>query len=171
MAAKRYLSIVSGAITEIIATITSAGAGNSGDLVALDAAGKLDLTVMPTGVGPDTASIVTSENLAAGDLVNVYNNGGVATARKADASAAGKEALGFVLSAVTSPAAAVVYGAGNNSGVSGLTPGAQYLSASTPGRATSTAPTGSAQVVQRVGVATAAGNLNFEFQVPVTLAT
>jgi hypothetical protein len=148
---------------------TSAGAGDSGKLPALDAAGKLDTSFMPTGIGADTASIVTSENLSAGDLVNIYDNTGTPTARKADATTAGKEAHGFVLAATTSPAAATVYFEGSNTGVSGLTAGNQFLS-TTAGGSTSTAPSGSGNVVQKVGVATSATNLNFEAAQPIVLA-
>ena len=148
---------------------TSAGAGDSGKLPALDAAGKLDNSFMPTGIGADTSSIVSSENLAAGDLVNIWNNAAVANVRKADATVAGKEAHGFVLSAVTSPAAATVYFEGSNTGVTGLTPGPQFLSA-TAGLCTATAPSASGNVVQRVGFATSATNMNFQSQTPVVLA-
>jgi hypothetical protein len=148
---------------------TSAGAGDSGKLPALDAAGKLDTSFMPTGIGADTSSIVSSENLAAGDLVNIWDNAGTANVRKADATVAGKEAHGFVLSAVTSPAAATVYFEGSNTGVTGLTPGPQFLSA-TAGLCTATAPSASGNVVQRVGFATSATNMNFQSQTPVVLA-
>jgi hypothetical protein len=148
---------------------TSAGAGDSGKLPALDAAGKLDTSFMPTGIGADTSSIVSSENLAAGDLVNIWNNTGTANVRKADAAVAGKEAHGFVLAAVTSPAAATVYFEGSNTGVTGLTPGPQFLSA-TAGLCTATAPSAAGNVVQRVGFATSATNVNFQSQTPVVLA-
>ena len=148
---------------------TSAGAGDSGKLPALDAAGKLDNSFMPTGIGADTSSIVSSENLAAGDLVNIWNNAAVANVRKADATVAGKEAHGFVLSAVTAPAAATVYFEGSNTGVTGLTPGPQFLS-TTAGRCTATAPSAAGNVVQRVGFATSATNVNFQSQTPVVLA-
>jgi hypothetical protein len=148
---------------------TSAGAGDSGKLPALDAAGKLDTSFMPTGIGADTSSIVSSENLAAGDLVNIWNNAAVANVRKADATVAGKEAHGFVLAAVTAPAAATVYFEGSNTGVTGLTPGPQFLSA-TAGLCTATAPSAAGNVVQRVGFATSATNMNFQSQTPVVLA-
>jgi hypothetical protein len=148
---------------------TSAGAGDVGKLPSLDAAGKLDTSFMPTGIGADTSSIVSSENLAAGYLVNIWNNAAVANVRKADATVAGKEAHGFVLAAVTAPAAATVYFEGSNTGVTGLTPGPQFLSA-TAGLCTATAPSAAGNVVQRVGFATSATNMNFQSQTPVVLA-
>jgi hypothetical protein len=147
---------------------TSAGAGDSGKLVALDGAGRIDSTMMPVGIGADTASITASEALSAGDLVNVWDSSG-AKIRKADATTAGKEAHGFVLSAVSNGASGTVYFEGSDTGVTGLTPGVQYLS-TTPGAATATAPSGSGNVVQRVGFATAAAALNFQAGTPIVLA-
>jgi hypothetical protein len=113
--------------------------------------------------------ITASEALAAGDLVNVWNSTG-AKVRKADASVAGKEAHGFVLAAVSSAASATVYFEGTDTQVTGQTPGVVYLSATTPGLATTTPPSGTGQVVQRVGFATSATAINFQSLPPVVLA-
>lgn len=152
--------------TIVNATVTS----SANKIVKLDGSGRLDVTVMPTGIGADTASILASETLAAGDLVNIYNNASVANVRKADGSTSGKEAHGFVLSAVTSGQNATVYFEGTNTQLTGLTPGIQYLSASTAGRTTATAPSGSGNVVQVVGLATSATAMNFEMELPIILA-
>ena len=117
--------------------------------------------------GADTATI-TSEALAAGDLVNIWNSGG-AKARKADATTAGKEAHGFVLAAFGSGVPAAVYFEGTNTAVTGLTPGPQFLN-TTAGAASSTAPSGSGNVVQRVGVAVSATAFNFQLYSPIVLA-
>jgi len=166
--ADKYLYNNAGVRTEREATVTSAGAGDAGKIVALDSNGRLDTSMMPTGIGADTALIQASENLAAGDCVNVHNSGG-ARVRKADATTAGKEAHGFVTSAVTSGNNATVYFEGRNNQVSGLTPGPQYLS-TTAGLTTAAAPSGSGNVVQRVGVAVSATELNFEPQEHIVLA-
>lgn len=146
----------------------SAGAGDAAKIVQLDSSGKIDMTMMPTGVGADSASITTSEALSAGDFVNIWNSGG-AKARKADATTAGKEAHGFVLSAYGSSASATVYFEGTNTGVSGQTPGPVFL-ATTAGTATSTAPSSSGNIVQRIGFAISATAINFQSQPPVALA-
>lgn len=151
-------------------TIVSAGAGSSGKLTQLDATGRLDTSVMPVGIGADTAQIVASEALAAGDCVNVWNNAGTANLRKADGSTSGKEAHGFVLASFASSATATVYFEGTNTQVTGLTPGVQYLSAATPGKTTSTAPTTSGGVVQVVGFAVSATAMNFQSELPIVLA-
>jgi hypothetical protein len=171
MPAKKYLSLVSGRIQEVQATVTSAGAADDGKIVALDSSGRLDSSVLPVGIGADTALIQASENLAAGDFVNIHNVSGSPRVRKADASTSGKEAHGFVLSAVTSGNNATVYFEGQNTQVTGKTPGArQYLSATTPGAATETPPSGSGNVVQFLGVAISATSITTEIEDGVILA-
>ncbi|MDD2885281.1 MAG: hypothetical protein PHT48_09585 [Dechloromonas sp.] len=167
--ADKYIYNNAGTLTEREGLASSAGAGDAGKIPALDAAGRLDNSMMPVGIGADTAAIASSENLAAGDFVNVWNDGGTAKVRKADATTAGKPAHGFVLSAVTSPSNATVYFEGTNTEVTGLTPGDQFLS-TTAGGATATAPSASGNVVQKLGVATSATALNFEPAQPIVLA-
>ena len=58
---------------------------------------------------------------------------------------------------------------GANTGVSGQTPGPVFL-ATTAGTATSAAPSAAGNVVQRIGFATSATEINFQAQTPVTLA-
>ena len=166
--ANKYLYNNAGTITEREALVTSAGAGDAGKIPALDAAGRLDNSVMPSGIGADTAAITTSEALAAGDYVNIWNSTG-AKARKADATVAGKESHGFVLASVASGATATVYFEGPNTAVTGQTPGPVFLS-TTAGVGSSSAPSGSGNVVQRLGVATSATSVNFEAQSPIVLA-
>lgn len=170
MAGNKYLKNNSGTITEQAAIQTSAGAGDAGKIPAVDSTGRLDSSLMPVGIGADTAVITASEALSAGDLVNVWNNATAFNVRKADASTSGKEAHGFVLSAVSSAGPATVYFEGSNTAVTSLTPGVRYLSASTPGGTTSTAPSAAGQVVQQVGLATSATVLNFQFELPIVLA-
>ena len=166
--ADKYLHNNAGVLTEKEALVASAGAADAGKIPGLDAAGRLDTSMMPVGLGADTAAIIASEALAAGDYVNIWNSTG-AKARKADASTAGKEAHGFVLAGVSNGASATVYFEGSNTQVTGQTPGPVYLS-TTPGLATSTAPSGSGNVVQRVGIATSATNVNTEFHQHIVLA-
>lgn len=151
--------------------IVSGGAGDSGKLVMLDASGKIDVTVLPTAaISADTAVITTSEALLAGDLVNVYNTAGTANVRKADASTAGKEAHGFVLAPFGSGVSATVYFEGSNNQVTGQTPGLAYLSATTPGKTSATPATGTGKIVQVVGFVTSATNINFQSNLPIVLA-
>ena len=168
MAAKKFLRLVNGVLTEIFGVQTSAGAGNAGDLVSLDDSGRIDNSMMPVGIGADTATITASETLAAGNWVNVWDNSG-AKVRKADATTVGKEVHGFVLSAVTSGNPATVYFEGTNTQVTGQTPGPVYLQ-TTAGTGGSTIPSASGNVVQRIGTAVSATSVNFEGGPAVTLA-
>lgn len=150
------------------ATAASAGAGDASKIPQLDASGRLDSTLLPVGVGADTAIITTSEALVAGDLVNIWNSTG-AKARKADHATAGKEAHGFVLVGVASGSPATVYFEGTNTAVTGLTPGVQFLG-TTAGKTTNVAPSATGNVVQRVGFATSPTALNFNASDPIVLA-
>lgn len=156
-------------ITIINGTSTSAGSGSSGKTPVLDVTGRLDQSFMPVGVVPETLSIVASEDLADGDFVNVWNNAGVANVRKADATTSGKECMGFVLASYLSAATAIVYFEGSNTHCTSLTPGALFLS-TTAGTGTDTAPTGSGNIVQRLGTAVSATTVTFEAQPPIVLA-
>lgn len=164
MPASKFLKQVGGVLTEEAPVTTS----TADKIPALDGGGKLNVNMMPTGIGPDTASITASEALSAGDFVNIHNSTG-AKVRKADATAAGKEAHGFVLAAVSNGAAATVYFEGTNDQVTSQTPGPVFLG-TTAGAATSTAPSGSGNVTQRIGVAVSTTAINFERGEPIVLA-
>jgi hypothetical protein len=124
----------------------------------------------PTYIPPPpitSRTLIATEALAANDLVNVYNSSG-AKVRKANAGDPAKVAHGYVKVAVASGDPAVVFFDGENSAMSGLTPGTYYLS-TTGGQMTTTPPSGNGQFVQRVGVANASGSFVFEPGEPVGL--
>lgn len=165
-----YLKLSGGVPSDINANITSAGASDAGKMVKLDATGKLDATVMPTGLAPEARTMQASEALAAGDIVNFWNSGGPRM-RKADATSGGKEAHGFVLSAVASGASGTVYPEENVlTGLSGLTPGGRQFLATTAGARSETPPATTGNAVQIVGVALSATELLFRPETPITLA-
>lgn len=161
MAATSFLRSVAGRITEILGITTSAGAGDDGKIAALDSTGRFDISFMPVGVAAEVVTCATSENLTAGNWVNLYLNAAALTARKADATTVGKEAKGFVLVGSTSPANAVVYLEGSNTGCTGLTIGTEYFLDTTAGGQNATAPSATGNVVQPLGVATATTAINF----------
>lgn len=168
--AEKPLQLINGYATEVEANTTSTGAGDAGKLVALDASGRIDDSMMPVGIGADTALIEASENLDAGDFVNIHDSSG-AKVRKADAStaSAGEIAHGFVLNNVTSGNDATVYFEGPNTALTGLTPGVTYvLSHSTPGGvvALASASTTAGHALQILGVAVAADTINTEIGTP-----
>lgn len=168
MAAKKFLRLIAGVLTEVFGVQSSAGAGNAGDIVSLDDTGRIDATMMPVGIGAETKQITASEALAAGDWVNVWNSTG-AKVRKADATTAGKKAMGFVLAAVGNGAVATVYLHGINTQVTGQTPGEVFLQI-TAGLGGATVPSASGNVVQSIGTALSATEVSFEPKDPVTLA-
>ena len=170
MAGDKFLYYANGRAKEKAAIQSSAGAGDAGKIPALDASGRIDTTMMPVGIGADTKTITASEALAAGAVVNVWQSTG-AKVRNADATAEGKEAIGFVLSSVSNGASATVYFEGTITGLSGLTEGARYyLSASTPGAVTATPPGSAGNVVQYIGTAISTTELSFEPDIIATLA-
>ncbi len=169
MAASKFLALVAGRIQEVFATVTSSGAADDGKIVALGTDGRLSSTVLPGGLGAETKSVQASENLNAGDLVNIWNSGGLFKVRKADATAAGKEAHGFVLSAVSTGANATVYLEGTITGLGGLLPGRYYLS-TTPGTASATPPSVAGNVVQYIGMSTSTTEISFNNGDSIVLA-
>lgn len=171
MPGQKFLQNVNGTATEVRGVQTG-GSGNAGDIVALDdTTGLLDITMMPVGIGPDTATITASEAITAGSFVNVWNNSGVFNVRNADATNTGKRADGFVLASVSLSGAALVYFGGTNNALTGLTPGEIWLSVTTPGGVQGTAPTGAPQLVQRLGVATSSTTANIVIVNPIVTAT
>lgn len=170
---QKFIKMSSGRMVEenIESINATTGAPDAAKLVRTASDGKLDPSLMPTGLGADVMTITASENLAAGDFVNIWNDTGTAKARKADASSSGKEADGFVLDAVNSGQSASVYFEGRNTALSGLTIGARYyLSAAAAGTVTTTPPSGTSQVVQFIGRASSATSLAFEATDGVILA-
>lgn len=177
MAAKKYLTKIltglkKGSEALMSAVVVSAGAANAGDLVALNDNGKLDESVMPSGIGAETVIAPASENLSAGDLIDLWDDAGTLKARKADATAYGKPADGFVKAAVVATANATVYMPGQQiTGLAGLDLDADYyLSAAAPGGVTADPPTAAGNVIQKVGKALSASVLFFYPEEPVEIA-
>lgn len=157
MAADKYFTLIAGRDSLVSATQTSAGAANADEIVALDASGRLDSTLMPVGFGADTKIILASEALSAGSYVNIFDNAGTANCRLADNSN-DRPAHGFVLTAVLIAANATVYFEGPNSALSGLVAGQRrYLG--TAGTNTAT-PLAVAGLHQFLGVAISATEIN-----------
>jgi len=162
MAVSKYIEEVAGQLQEGTPK-QAGGAGSEEKIIASDAAGLLAASFLPVGVGVEAVNVVTSENLAAGDLVNLHLDGGVIKARKADATTAGKEADGFVTGAVTAPSATDVFLEGRNTAVATtMTLGARQFLSTTAGQVTETAPSATGNVVQIVGRAYATGAMTTE---------
>lgn len=170
MAIQKFLAMVNGIRQELSVGISaSTGASDADKVPVLGSNGRLDNSFMPTGIGADTASILTSEALTAGDFVNIYSNAGTANVRKAVATGVATKAMGFVLASVSSGAQATVYFEGSNTSVTGQTPGSVYLS-TTPGQATTTPPSGAGNIVQQIGFATSSTSVNCQIDSPTLLS-
>jgi hypothetical protein len=107
--------------------------------------------------------IVTfSDAVVPGQLVAVYNNAGTFTARLASAANNTKQAVGFTVEAVAIGGTSSIILLGSNPYLSGLTLGSQYyLSDVTAGAITAIKPVGAGKIVQPVGFAVSATELQF----------
>lgn len=171
MSMPRLFTFVGGKVKAVILSIqTSIGASDADKLIATNAQGKLDASFLPAGLGAPTVVVVASENLSAGDYVNIFSEGGVAKARKADAATL-KASDGFVLEGVTAGDNATVYPPGEvNYQHSGLTPGSDYfLSLTVPGGVQSSAPSAAGQLYQRLGKAVSATEMQTCSEISVEL--
>lgn len=167
MAAQKFLQLVSGKLKEVFASATTV----ANAIAAMDSTGRLDIGMMPVGVGAEVTVCVTSENLVAGNFVNLYLNGGVITARKADATTNGKQANGFTLANVTSPASATIFRISNtNTALSGLTIGSDYYLSTTAGGVTTTPPSTAGNIVQYLGIASLTTEIVFSNVITVEVA-
>jgi len=149
------LELLNGVLTRKVPNSTSAGAADAAKMVQLNGAGKLDVTLLPSAAlqGSEDYVLPAFETLAAGDLINVFSNAGVASLRKADATDNTKPPMGFVQAGVTAGATGTArLGNGVITGLAGLTIGGRYYaSATTPGGITLNPPTVSGNVVYPVG--------------------
>lgn len=162
--ANKYLKLntSTGRPTQQEATVTSGGSGDAGKIIALDAAGKLDITVMPVGIGAETQVVTASEALTAGQFVQVYDNAGTASARKALATDLTKPATGYVVDSAASGSVTVY-----TDGVNAYIPvgafvaadvGKQvFLSASVSGAVVLAPPSSAGNLLQKLGKITEVG--------------
>jgi len=161
MAAQGFIARIGGKFQQVFAVLTSAGAADSGKIPGLDAAGKLDASFLPTGIGSNSVVAVASEAIAAGKFVNLYSNAGVLGMRLADNSN-GREAWGYVTSAVANAASGTAYRLNTvNANMTGLTPGASYWLGTAGGtiNAALDPVTGTGKLDQFLGIAKSATEL------------
>lgn len=170
MSTNKFLTIGSnGKDTLTTAISASTGAGDASKIVATDGTGRIDSTLMPVGIGADTETIAATENLAAGDFVNIFNNTGTRGVRKAGVDN-NRPANGFVLSAVTSGQNATVYKSGTNTGLSSLTHGTEYFLGNNGAATATPAIAAPAQLIQSLGYASDTTEILFVFQSPTLIA-
>lgn len=172
-----WREVGSGNFTFVSSVMPPGTTYRTGD-VWYDSGNSYQLYIWDESVGTDGAwasttelematTVVTSEALAAGDLVNIYNANGLARTRKASATAA-LEAHGYVTDACAAGMPALVIHAGTDTLQSGLVPGKCWLS-SVAGKASNTAPTSVGALVQRVGYATNDHTLEFSSMITIKI--
>ena len=161
----KYLKIdaTTGLTKEQSASDTSSGVGDAGKLVALASDGLISPTMLQS---TETLSLVASENLAAGDFVNFWNDTGTLKMRKAVNTASSTRADAYVKSSVTSGNAGIAYrDSGTLTGLSSLTVGSPYF-LGTGGGITTTPPSASGSIVQLVGTAKSTTELIVRIEEP-----
>lgn len=167
--ADKYIALVNGVEREVEGQVAGGTASEAGKIPALDSSGRLDLTVMPVGVMPDSHTGLADEALtAANPFVYLKPDGKVALA---SAATGGSPAIGFVLNGFAAATPALVYFEGRVTGLSGLTVGSRYyLSDTVPGGLTSTPISGAGKLHQYLGRAVSATTLAFEPEDHIILA-
>lgn len=168
MSTNRFIGLINGVRTWYTALAVSAGVADANKIIMTGPDGLISSTLMPSGIGAPTQSILATEALSAGDFVNIFNNAGTPNVRKADSSN-GRAANGFVLAGVANAANATVYLDGANTARSALVPGTLYF-LSTAGGISTTAPATVGHIIQTIGVATNATTIPFDYDAPATIA-
>lgn len=165
----RFIDVINGVLTQLVPINSSAGVGDAHKVPQTGSDGRLDASLMPATMATQAKTFPASEDLTAGDLVNVWDSSSTLKVRKADGPL-GRLAVGYVASGFLTGATATVFVEGINTQVSGLVPGLCWLDAA--GAVTQTPPaTGSGGVSQIVGTALSATELEFEANDPVYLAS
>jgi hypothetical protein len=146
----KFLNLTNGKKTLESGIASSAGVGDAGKIIVTDASGQIDASFLPAS---GVINYEASENLDAGDYVNLFDDSGTVRMRKADNSNQ-RPADGYVLSAITALASGAFkeLHLGQNTSLSGLTAGDRYF-LGTAGDVTNTPPTASGSTVQCLGIA------------------
>lgn len=133
---------------------------------ALEVAGtRLDPNGRGLLIELDGTYLAASIALSAGDLVNIFNDGGTAKIRLADSSD-NRLAHGFIEDDVLQDAEVRVQTTGLIDGLSGLTPGTEYFLGE-DGAPTATVPTATGSLRLPIGVAVSSTQLQFNIGVPI----
>ena len=150
----------------VIPAASIGGVGAANEIAQLNSGGTLDPSLMPPGITPAYDNINATENIPAGSAVQVFNNLGVPGVRRADAASA-KVSNGFVLVAGTTGNPVTVYYQGRITGLSGLLAGPVFLGSL--GAFVNTPPGGVGSIIQPLGEAASATEVNFLAGLPTVL--
>ena len=105
--------------------------------------------------------INATENIAAGALVNIYNNAGVAAARNSNATDGTKQVRAYANRSVTTGNFGEFIILGLLPSATALTPGTMYYASTTPGAFTAAAPAAVGNLVQEIGIALSPNTIYF----------
>ncbi len=142
--------------------ISSAGAADSGKLVALDTTGKIDPSMLP---GTSIDSALSSEAITAGNAINIWDDAGTRKVRKADSSVP-YPCHGFATETVASGVLCKFDTDGGKQPVTGVTIGLTYY-LSTGGAVTTNPAETATHIIQKVGYGSDAGVLAIEISEPM----
>jgi len=157
MADGKFLSLENGRKKLKQAINQSTGASDADKIIRTDASGKIDRSFIPD---LDISVLEASENVSAGDFLNIFDDGGVAKVRLADASN-DRRAHGFAGETVTVGGNVTVLREGTNADLSGLAIAVRYY-LDTVGQVTSTPKTAMGEIHQYLGTAESAVAINIE---------
>lgn len=144
--------------------VTAAGLNSKADASSISSltAATAGLTTLTSGF---YNTVIASQNLTAGDFVNVYANGGALNVRKASALDPTKFANGFVLTAASSGDPITVQFFGTNTATTVSAPYTEvYLSDTTSGAYATTPPSATGSIIQPLGVAIPSVGVVFTLQ-------
>ena len=163
-AAQQIMALTTAGL-KFITGSTVGGAAYAYMVALLGANGKLDVTVMPDGIGPDTLTGTATGALSANALVNISSTGTIQTADYTNS----RPAHGYCPAGAANLATATVYKYGTITGLAGLTPG-QPVYLGTSGAFTQ-APviTAGSGIWQQIGVASSATTIEFNPLEAITL--
>lgn len=126
----------------------------------------------PSLEAANALTVIAGESLTGGNLIDLYNDGGILKARRSDATDNTRPAEAFVKDTVLTGEDVAVYFAGNViTGLSALTQGGLLFLSETPGGVTHTPITaGTGKISQQVGQALSATSMIFQPQAAIELA-
>ena len=160
------LDTVDGSIRESRSVDTTTGVEDAGKIPALDAAGRLDQSLMPVGLIPGTRILTASEDLAAGDFVTIWNDIGIVKVKKGSGEVDDTTVIGFVLDDVVTSVndQVLVYFEGTNTQCSGTIAGTRYFIGDDTNRGVPVAvpPSSNGNVIQYLGTAISETEIIFE---------
>jgi len=168
----RYIQrdATTGRLRELLAAQSSTGAADANRIVALDADGLIDPSMIPASISNVVVVAEADEALGAGDVVHLFDDAGTTKVALASAETTGEPAIGYVLDSWLAGENAVVFLSGLNDQVSGLTAGQRIYLGVTAGDSVTSPVTGADRIHQFLGRAIASTSYNFEPDDEIILA-